>query len=43
MIMKQLIKRQSNHYNLNELINQKGDLQFFSMIYKKVNEKGIKK
>lgn len=36
MIMKQLIKRQNNHYNLNELINQKGDFQFFSMIYKKM-------
>lgn len=41
--MKKLIKRQNNHYNLNDLINKKGDLQFFSMIYKKDNGKAIKK
>ena len=33
--MKQLIQRHSNHYNLNDLINKKGDLQYLNIIYKK--------
>ena len=41
--MKQLIKRGEKHINIVDIINQKGDLQFFSMIYKNVNGKAIKK